>query len=55
MHCISLLLVMHCYYFNLQNQLFLAAMLVPVKCVGVYRRECIFDYYGEADVFTYVS
>ena len=43
MHCMSLLLVMHCYVFNLANRLFVSAMLVSVECVGVYRRECIFD------------
>ena len=43
--CMSLLRVMHFYGFSLANRLFLGALLVSVKCVGVYRRECIFNYW----------
>ena len=31
----------------------LGAMLNPPKFGGVCRRECIFDYYGYADVFKF--
>ena len=49
----SLLRVLHFYVVSLANQIFLGALLVSVKCAGVYRRDCIFDYCGEVDVSTF--
>ena len=45
-HCMSLLRVMHFCGISLANRRFIGAMLVSVKCVGVYRLAFIFHYLG---------